>query len=151
MGNANRGKLDGHAWLTGNNAPLADMLDYLKAAPDGIVLENIAKDNFTPGAALSMFAVKPVFVGWPLHLFVWGKSWGLVGPRQEQMKSFYNGDLPDMNGWLLRNDIRYVVWSSRETDTIAFNRIQKSISKDYFWQSFSANNAATPVGIWVRK
>ena len=150
MGNAHRGQLEGHAWLTDNRS-VADMLDYLKAAPDGIVLEYNAKGQYTQGSALSMFAVKPVFLGWSTHLFTWGKSWDLVGPRKAQMDQFYGGDLPDMNEWLLRNDIRYVVWSPRETDTIAFNRIQKNISKDYYWKSFNGNNTAAPVGIWVKK
>ena len=80
----NRGALEGTAWLT-RDTGMADMLDYLKQAPEGTVLEYVQADNFTAGAALSTFALKPVYIGWPMHLFTWGKAWGLLSARRDQM------------------------------------------------------------------
>ena len=145
----NIGQLDGTAWLR-NDRPVGDMLDYLKSAPEGVVLEHIEKDNYTPGSALSSFALKPVFIGWPLHLFTWGKGWGILGPRAEEMRMFYKGELPDPANWLHRNQIRYVVWSPRETNYDAFKKLRVQLERDYYWKDFNGNPDA-PVGIWVRR
>ena len=144
-----RGQMEGTAWLT-RDAVVADMLDYLKRAPDGTVLEHVAADNFTPGSALSSFALKPVFIGWPMHLFTWGKAWGLLRDRRDQMLQFYKGEMADPAGWLLKNRITYVVWSPRETDYAAFKRLHAALAKDYYWKDFNGN-ADAPVGIWVRR
>ena len=145
----NKGKLDGTAWLT-NDKVVADMLQYLKDAPDGTVLEHVAADNFTPGAALSSFALKPVYIGWPMHLFTWGKGWGLLKQRKDAMLAFYKGEQPDPADWLLRNRIRYVVWSPRETNYDAFKKLKPALERDYYWKDFNGNPDA-PVGIWVRR
>ena len=145
----NKGKLDGTAWLT-RDTGMADMLDYLKQAPDGTVLEYVQADNFTAGAALSTFALKPVYIGWPMHLFTWGKAWGLLSARRDQMKQFYKGEMADPAAWLLKNRISYVVWSPRDTDYEAFKRLRPALEKDYYWRDFNGNPNA-PVGIWIRR
>ena len=147
--NQHKGQLDGTAWLT-HDKPVGDMLEYLKNAPPGTVLEHVAADNFTPGAALSSFALKPVYIGWPMHLFTWGKSWGTIRNRKDDMLAFYKGELPDPANWLHRNQIRYVVWSPRETDYEAFKKLRVQLARDYYWKDFNGNPDA-PVGIWVRR
>lgn len=147
--NQHKGQLDGTAWLT-HDKVVADMLQYLKTAPEGTVLEHVAADNFTPGAALSSFALKPVYIGWPMHLFTWGKSWGILRERKDNMLAFYKGELPDPANWLLRNRIRYVVWSPRETNYEAFKKLRPALERDYYWKDFNGNPDA-PVGIWVRR
>ena len=114
------------------------------------MLEHVAADNFTPGAALSSFALKPVYIGWPMHLFTWGKSWGTIRNRKDDMLAFYKGELPDPANWLHRNQIRYVVWSPRETDYEAFKKLRVQLARDYYWKDFNGNPDA-PVGIWVRR
>jgi uncharacterized membrane protein len=114
------------------------------------VLEHVAADNFTPGAALSSFALKPVYIGWPMHLFTWGKSWGTLRQRKDDMLAFYKGEMPDPANWLQRNQIRYVVWSPRETNYDAFKKLQQQLAPDYYWKDFNGNPDA-PVGIWVRR
>ncbi len=149
MAGQHRGDWEGTAWLT-REAGMKDMLQYLKDAPDGVVLERLEADNFTPGGAMSSFALKPVFVGWPMHLLTWGIDWGMLVKRRDEMKAFYQGEMADPVAWLEKNNIRYVLWSNRETDVQALERLKPQLQQRYYWKQFNDRPDA-PVGMWVHK
>ncbi|MBI3776653.1 MAG: hypothetical protein HY273_14120 [Gammaproteobacteria bacterium] len=146
------GKFSGHHWLSKDQVD-KQMLDWLKVAPGGVVLEGLADGGaYMSTSALSLFAGKPVAIGWPTHEAQWRGGPGFIASFADQARAFYHGNLTDAPAWLSMSHVRYIVWArSDETrDPAARQRIQEQIGGGYRWKAFWVNGA-DELGIWVRK
>lgn len=144
-------KLDAHTLYTRDNT-VRDMYAYLKAAPDGIVLENIYGGSFTESGLYALFAGKPVLLGWPMHLLTWHAGVDHMWILKEQIETFYKGQLPDAQRWLIANKVRYIVFNGRDAGNNAegWKAIQAAIGGSYDWQDFYVAGDYR-VGIWTRR
>ncbi|QNM98384.1 DUF2298 domain-containing protein [Chitinimonas koreensis] len=143
------GRLSADAIYTGDPIVRA-MFRHLRAAPDGIVLENSYGDAYHDGGIYSAFAAKQTLLGWPSHLSTWHGYVEEVWTRREQIQRFYAGQLPDARRWLAAHKVRYIVWNPRDSAAgPAWAIIDGAIRDDYQWIGFGrAGNM--PVGLWVR-
>lgn len=144
------GRLSGHHWMTQDPSNKA-LINYLRNAPYGIVLENEYGNAYTNTSLYGLFTGKPVLLGWPIHLLTWRGDVPDVWALNAQIQKFYTGDFSGSLEWLLLNDVQYVVWSGAENDKNpqAFAKIQQQISSRYAWKEFYAADEYR-VGLWVR-
>jgi len=145
------GQLHGHAWLTA--APgQRDLLDYLAAAPPGIVLERQDQGSYGRSSALALFAGQPALLGWADHQWLWRGSPAHVRGRAEQIAAFYHGQQADSLAWLLHHEVRYIVWNGSEPGATpqAFAAIAQQIGSRYHWQAFHVAGEQQ-VGLWIRR
>jgi hypothetical protein len=127
------------------------MLRYLEGAPEGIVLEKVYEDNPIDTGIYASFAAKPSLVGVPYILDIWKKNLTELPALAAAVKTFYAGISPDAARFLTDHDVRYVVWSVRESeDLAAWQRIMESIDQAYRWVEFS-DDPATHIGLWMRR
>ena len=146
------GKFSGHHWLTKDQVD-KQMLDWLKVAPDGVVLEGLEEGGaYMSSSAMSLFAGKPVAIGWPTHEAQWRGGPTFIASYAEQARSFYHGTLPDALAWLALSRVSYIVWTRRDEtrDPAARYLIHEQISSAYGWKPFWVNGE-DELGIWVRK
>jgi uncharacterized membrane protein len=142
------GKIAGHHWFT-QDTNQRDLLAYLRAAPRGIVMENIRGGAYTKSGAFSLFAAKPSLLTWPDHMSGWKGNATHMRLLQNQITQFYAGQQPDMVNWLQANKVHYIVWTA-EDNSQAFDHVKQQIEILYHWKPFIANDNPH-VGVWVLK
>jgi Uncharacterized membrane protein (DUF2298) len=150
-GKGDLGHLAGHRWYT-NDRNHAAMIEFLRAAPDGIVLENSYENAYSNTTMHALFADKPALLGWPLHLVTWHGDSPDVWALTDRIREFYAGKLSGAGRWLRSHDVRYVVWAAADNakDPDAYGRIDADIAADYAWREFYAADKYK-VGVWVRR
>jgi hypothetical protein len=115
------------------------------------VLENIYDEFPRDTGIYGSFAQKPNLVGLPYVLEVWKKDLPELPPLVAKIESFYAGTLLDAARFLTDHDVRYVVWSIRESKNVeAWQSIMQAIDADYRWMEFSATPEAH-IGLWIRR
>ncbi|MGB8339654.1 MAG: DUF2298 domain-containing protein [Burkholderiales bacterium] len=142
------GKMAGHHWFT-QDTNQRDLLAYLRAAPAGIVLENIRGGAYNKSGAISLFAAKPSLLTWPDHLGGWKGNMAHMRLLQNQITQFYAGQQPDMADWLQANNVRYILWTTEDNQQ-AFDQVKQQIEILYQWKPFVANDNPH-LGVWVLK
>jgi hypothetical protein len=144
------GKLQGNYWVIRDNEQKETLLNFLKDAPKGITLEYPYQAAYSTATAVSLFADKPSFIGWPGHESLWRNNAWFINNRAMEAMQFYEGKMTNANDWLKKNNIKYVIWDAKTFPAIEpnFNGINAQIIGDYQWQWF---DAATPMGVWVRR
>jgi len=149
-GKGDLGRLSGHYWMTQDPTTKA-LINYLKNAPNGIVLENQYGNAYTNTSLYALFTGKPVLLGWPIHLLTWRGDVPDVWALNTQILEFYKGELRDSIEWLQLNHVEYIVWSATENDKNpqAFEKIQQQISSRYAWKEFYVADKYR-VGLWVK-
>ena len=144
------GQLNGEGFYTADLAN-ARMLDYLKTAGDGLVLENVYDDPPKDTGIYGSLSGKPDLIGVPWIQQVWNNRLTELAGLAANVGRFYRGQIPAPLDFLNGFDIRYVVWSVREsTDLANWAAIDHVIEVRYAWMEFSA----TPdrhVGLWVKR
>ncbi len=144
------GKLDGTGYYVQDPAN-ARMLSSLTQAPRDIVLEPIYDVFPLDTGIYGSFALKPSVVGIPWALESWKKGMTELPGLIAEIKSFYAGTHKQAARFLIDHDVRYVVWSVREsTDLATWQAIAPAIEAEYRWMEFSA----TPnrhIGLWIRR
>lgn len=150
-GKLSAGKMSGYAWLIRDGADKA-ILEFLKSAPHGVVLESLDADAYTPSSAFALFAAQPSLNGWPEYEAQWRGASAHVTDNAQRNRLFYRGNLPDAAQWLIGNDVRYIVWSRRdqERQADARTRIDALISPRYAWIPVTIDGGGE-LGYWVRK
>lgn len=143
------GKLAGTHWFT-NDAPVKDAIEFLSAAPRGIVLENWLSDAYSNQTLYALYSRQPSLLGWPSHVSQWHGDPQTVWQLNQQIKDFYLGVHPAALAWLLQNKVKYVVWGRPEGTSAAWKTIQKTIASEYDWRPF-LETPETRLGIWVRR
>lgn len=147
IGSDAAGKLHGHYWLT-KDKDVRGILNYLKSAPDGVVLENLKEGAYTPEPGLTMFAEKPAFIGWVNHLYVWKQGDYAALARKAEQESFYSGAMKNPSEWLTHNNIQYIILKKNK-DIDLFNAIDVAIQDQYRWIAFSYPRHVS--GIWEKR
>jgi uncharacterized membrane protein len=144
-------KLHGHHWLTQDPAN-AQMLEYLKAVPRGVVLEGLDRDSYAPTSAMALFSNKPSLTGWPAHEYQWRGNPPFIQQVGNEAKQFYQGTLSNSLQWLAKHEVAYIVWREvgQETNPEAWRKIHQQITREYFWLPFKQDGDVR-LGIWRRK
>lgn len=143
------GQLRGDGVYT-RDEPTREMLRYLEAAPEGIVLESIGCGAFCDSGIHALFAGKPLLLGWPMHVQTWRVKVGGMWVRKEEIERFYRGELTQPAEWLVANNVDYIVWTRRDAaNTAAWQTVQNAIGTRYGWREFGRDNG-NAIGLWVR-
>jgi uncharacterized membrane protein len=128
------------------------ILDFLKAAPRGIVVERLSKDAYDDGGTYSALSAQPLFLGWPLHEVTWRGQLHEIWQRRDALRAIYEGKHPNPADYLLAHEVRYIVWSSREAPTLHGHRqtLSDQLAPHYLWRELG-RWGEHPVGVWVRR
>ncbi len=146
------GKLAGNHWLRQDPVD-KQLLEFLKVSPRGVVLESLdAGGGYTPSSAFALFSGQLSANGWPDHEAQWRGNPGHIYANADKNRAFYRGALSDPLSWLELQDVRYIVWNSRDQRRLADARarINDQIGGRYVWKPFG-QSGAEELGCWVRK
>jgi hypothetical protein len=144
------GKIDGSRFYA-QDLSNARMMEYLANAPRGIVLEKVYEDRPVDTGIYGSFAVKPSLVGVPWILNVWKRDLTELPGLIAGIKDFYAGNHAEPARFLTDHNVRYVVWSIRESrDVDTWNKIADQIGADFHWLEFSRSPDAH-IGLWIRR
>jgi uncharacterized membrane protein len=148
---AQKGLLSGDGWLKQDDTTKA-MLDYLSNAPAGNALESLEQGAYSNATALSLFAGKPLVLGWPAHEAQWRAGASYIGKRADEIRAFYKGESEDPLELLNKYRVQTVVWKSEDEQRApnARETLQEQIGQDYYWRQFS-QDAGKIAGFWERR
>ena len=145
------GKVDGTGFYARNPAS-ARMMQVLEGAPFGRVLENVYEERPIDTGIYGSFAQKPSLIGVPWILGVWKRDLVELPKIVADVKEFYAATHPQAARFLADHDVRYVVWSPRESRNIAkWQSISRSIDSEFRWMEFSSDPASQHIGLWIRR
>ena len=144
------GRLDGAAWITDDPIERV-ILEYLKAAPPGVVLQRLETGAFTPAPGIVEFAGQRAYLGWPEHEKLWRGYRADIVIRQTDVEKFYAGQMDNPAEWLVQNRIDHVLWLKPEykLPTGTFDKIDSQIKPQYYWREFY-RAGDFHVGVWSR-
>ena len=146
-----RGHLSGAAWLEADPV-IRDLIAELKSRPDGVILESglIMANSESP--AVSLFADKQSFLGWPWLEDVQRGSPIEITLRLNDLNAFYSNTLDDPLQWLVHNNVRYILWLPRDNgdNNSHFQPIMDHIRSHYFWHAMYGDGKTFAVGFWQR-
>jgi uncharacterized membrane protein len=145
------GQMAGNGWLK-QDATQHELLTYLKNAPEGLVLESIEQGAYSSSTALSLFANKPLVLGWPDHLAQWRGNPEYIANRATEIRAFYKGELADPLSFLGKFPVQTIVWSLADEQRMpnVREKLQGQISRAYHWRAFFQSGSEA-VGIWERR
>jgi len=146
------GKLAGNQWLRQDPVD-KQLLEFLKVSSRGVVLESLdAGGGYTPSSAFALFSGQLSANGWPDHEAQWRGNPGHIYANADKNRAFYRGALSDSLSWLELNDVRYIVWNSRDQRRLAEAResINDQIGGRYIWKPFG-KSGTEELGCWIRK
>ncbi len=140
-------KLEGSNWIAAAPA-ISSLIAALRTRPDGIALESGNPRSVTEVTAITAFGHKTSFLGWPVHEeFIWRGPTPEVTRRQIELDLFYKDKLPDPAGWLLQNNISYVLWLQRDQDP-CFHTLRKKLHPRYTWYGVFGDNKDWFIGFF---
>jgi hypothetical protein len=142
------GRLAGDGWLRADQAH-GELLEWLRNAPSGLVLEGMQGGAYNPTSALSLFAGKAMLLGWPSHQALWRREVSGIWPLNDQIQRFYAGNLPDALGWLRQRNLRYVLWTrwDEAKNPGGSHRIDELIGSRYRFRAFEIRGNSR-IGVW---
>ncbi|GLS06090.1 hypothetical protein GCM10007860_32560 [Chitiniphilus shinanonensis] len=145
------GKLGGEAWLTSDPVNRR-ILEYLRVAPRGLVVEGIDGGAYMATSAFALHAAQPAFNGWPSHVAQWHGEPQHILIDAETVRRIYRGELPNAAEWLMARGARYVVWSRFEQNRNqgAFAQLQQQLAPSYVWRPLSDADGVA-YGVWERR
>jgi uncharacterized membrane protein len=145
------GRIDGTYWLT-RDYTLRDMVSALRARPDGICIDSSNAFSNSDATAIPIFGNKEAFMGWPVQEGIWREFRWEIRERVGQVADFYSGKMEDPLGWLLANNVRYVLWLQKDNGNLnaRFLPLWGKIKSRYAWQRFCGDNSDWAVGFWER-
>jgi hypothetical protein len=144
------GQLDGTGFYASDPAN-GRMMRWLGDAQPGIVLEKVYDSRPIDTGIYGSFAVKPGLVGVPWILQTLRSDLTELPGLVAEIQSFFAGRHPEPARFLTGYDVRYVVWSVRESgDLEAWQAIDRAIGDRYRWVEFSPD-ADRHVGLWARR
>ena len=156
------GKLQGSQFIEVDSSK-RDLLNYLKDAPDGIVLESNKKKRndsnkwaYTDTTVIPLFAGKVSAYGWRSHLVTWNGNGSHFDYMFNDIEDFYDGKHPEPLEFILHHDVQYVVWtgedSFRNESDDAWLAINEAIKAQFHWRAFYSETYRpwNKVGVWAR-
>lgn len=134
------GRLQGDGWLRDDLAHRA-ILNWLRAAPRGLTLENVARGAYSPSSAFALHAGQASAAGWPDHVSQWRGGAAFIGERAQAIRTLYQGQLPDAAAWLKDQGVRYVVWSRFDAayGPQALALLKSQLAADFAWIALWSN------------
>lgn len=143
--------LSGAGWLRADVAQ-REILQYLAAAPAGVVLERPQGRAYDAVSAFALFAGKPAALGWPQHQEGWVGGSQYIANEASTAQQFFAGELANANDWLTARQVRYLVWSRR--DELALPgmraRLDELINAHYAFRSVEVRGEQR-IGYWERR
>ena len=148
---ASVGHLSGAMWIERDDV-IRDMIVELSLRPDGVTLETGLAMRNTESPAVTLFAGKQSFLGWPWLEEAWRGSYLEIDQRYVQMNALYAGTLQDPLSWLLHNNVRYILWLPRDNadKNARFAPLREQIKPRYYWHHMYGNDGDFAVGFWER-
>jgi hypothetical protein len=145
------GHLSGAKWIE-RDPVIRDMIVELSNRPDGITLESGLRMENTESPAVTLFSGKQSFLGWPWLEEAWRGSFLEVNQRFLQINAFYDGTLDNPLGWLLHNDVTYILWLPRDNsdNNARFLPLNEKIKSRYYWHHMYGNDKDFAIGFWER-
>jgi uncharacterized membrane protein len=145
------GHLSGAMWIE-RDPVVRDMIVELSNRPDGITLESGLRMENTESPAVTLFAGKQSFLGWPWLEEAWRGPFLEVNQRFLQINSFYDGTMANPLEWLLHNDVTYVLWLPSDNSDLnaRFLPLYERIKSRYYWHHMYGNDKDFAVGFWER-
>jgi hypothetical protein len=144
------GKFDGTSFYA-KNASNARLIGYLADAPKGIVLEKLYHERPLDTGIYGSFAQKPDVIGIPWVLRVWKRRLKELRALESDINDFYAGTHAQPARFLADNNVRYIVWSVRESrDLETWQSIMQSIASEYRWVEIS-HSGKSHIGLWIRR
>lgn len=131
---AHAGRLQGDGWVQADPAQRA-ILDWLKAAPRGVVLESVERGAYNPSSTLALFSGQHSALGWPDHVSQWRGGVAFINERAQIARALYRGERTDAAQWLKLEGIEYVVWGRLEATygREALTRLKSQLAGAYAW------------------
>ena len=146
---SHRGEFSGDG-VYAKDPRLAGLINYLTTAERGIVLENVTCNAYCDSTAISMFAAKPVLLGWPMHQQTWRGAASGVWLLRDQIVRFYGGNDPDPLPWLQSSNVRYVLLTPADVRAGSrWDTLHAALAREFQWVEFG-REGDSPVGVWVR-
>ena len=145
------GRLSGSAWIE-KDLIVRNLIQELKARPDGVTIQSGLVMANSDAPAVTLFAGKASLLGWPWHETTWRGAFLEIREREDEIDAFYAGTLEDPDRWLLRNNVRYVLWYGKDNrdGSNRFTQIRERIRPHYFWHRVYGNDGDFAVGFWER-
>ena len=128
------------------------IISFLRAAPEGVVLERLKEDAYDNGGAYSAFAGKPLWLGWPLHEVTWRGQLPEIWQRRDAQRALFEARLEDVLPYLRAQRVDYIVWSAREARDLREHhaKLSAQLSADFHWHEL-ARDGDRPIGVWARR
>ena len=133
-----RWTLDSSAYIQNSNADEAAAIEWLKSAPDGIVLEAVG-GSYTDYARISTNTGLQTVLGWPGHESQWRGGYEEIGSRQSDIETIYvANDWSTTQALLEKYQVVYVYVGQLERSTYLVNeeKFQRYL-KRVFSQGFT--------------
>ena len=96
------------------------------------MLENVYDERPIDTGIYGSFAQKPSVVGVPWILEVWKRDLVELPKIVADVKKFYAGDHPQMARFLADHDVRYIVWSLRESQDVSEMAVDHAVDRKRF-------------------
>jgi len=145
------GNLTGAGWIQ-KDPVIADLIATLAALPDGVTLESGLEMANTPAPAITLFARKQSLLGWPWHETTWRGPYSEIRGRLAELNDVYSGKNEDPLPWLLKHNVRYVIWVVRDNafGNARFAPFRERIRSSYTWHRVGGDDTTLSVGFFER-
>jgi uncharacterized membrane protein len=145
------GQLTGTAWIE-RDPVIRDMIIELGSRPDGVTLESGLEMANSESPAVSLFSNKQNLLGWPWLEEAFRGSYIEIPERFDQINKFYAGKAPDPLGWLLHNNVKYILWLPRDNsdNNSRFRPLWDKIRPRYYWHGTYGNDQDFAIGFLER-
>jgi hypothetical protein len=150
-GDSSIGHLSGAMWIE-RDPVIRDMIVELSNRPDGITLESGLRMENTESPAVTLFAGKQSFLGWPWLEEAWRGPFLEVNQRYLQINSLYDGTMVNPLEWLLHNNVTYILWLPSDNGDLnsRFLPLLENIKSRYYWHHMYGNDKDFAIGFWER-
>lgn len=108
--------IDGLSYMKIDHIEDYELINWINKNIKGqpIILEAVG-DSYTDYARISANTGLPTVLGWPVHEWLWRGTYDVVGPRVEEVKTFYTtSDLQKTKDIIKKYHVSYVVVSLLE-------------------------------------
>ncbi|NHQ87992.1 hypothetical protein HA050_17925 [Iodobacter sp. HSC-16F04] len=145
------GQFAGDGWLKNDFAHRA-ILNHLRTAEKGVVLEGLDAGSYTPASAFALHSGHPAALGWPDHESLWRNQAPFIQAEAGKIRAFYHASLPNAEAWLNSQNIRYIVWSrfDQTRGPAAFSQLKAQLEPHYAWRALVIENGVE-FGVWERR
>jgi len=83
---------------------------------------------------------------------IWRENRMDVNTRLAEITKFYQGKMDDPLSWLIKNDVRYILWMQKDNDHLneRFLPLKEKIKSRYAWEQYAGTGTDWAVGYFER-